>query len=306
VGKSSKGVIIMLERKITIQEIADILNLQFFGENIDIDGLNLCNRSSEYKNLLSYITSIKYSKYLHSKIKALFIDENTYAIISKEHPDIVYFVVDAPEEYFYKLHAYLYDNTSFYDHKNFAPIIGDSCSIHPTAQIENGVIIGNNVKIGYYSVIKSGSIIADNVTIGCGSIIGAEEFQALKDKSGNNYLVAHTGGCKLCENVFVGDNVIVCKSLFEGQTIVGKNTKIDHFVNISHNCIIGSNCVLTVGVILAGSTTLEDDVWIAPNATIMNKAVLGKGSFIGIGSVVVGKVKAGKKVFGNPAIDIVE
>jgi UDP-3-O-[3-hydroxymyristoyl] glucosamine N-acyltransferase len=294
----------MLERKISIQEIANILNLQYIGENIDIEGLNLCNRSSEYKNLLSYITSIKYSKYLHSKIKALFIDENTYAIISKEYPDIVCFIVDTPEEYFYKLHAYLYDNACFYGDKSFTPIIRDSCSIHPTVQIENGVIIGNNVKIGYYSVIKSGSIIEDNVTIGCGSIIGSEGFQILKDKSGNNYLVAHAGGCKLCENVFVGDNAIICKSLFEGQTIIGKNTKIDHFVNVSHNCIIGSNCVLTTGTILAGSITLEDDVWIAPHATIMNKAVLAKGSFIGIGSVVLRKVKAGKMVFGNPAVDV--
>jgi UDP-3-O-[3-hydroxymyristoyl] glucosamine N-acyltransferase len=291
----------MTERKITVQEIADILHLQYTGKNKDIDGLNLCNRDSEYNNLLSYVISPKYSKYFHNRIKALFIDKGTYDIISKEYSEITCFIVDAPEEYFYKLHTYLCSDSNFYGDKGFTPIIGESCVIHKTALIENGVIIGNNVKIGPYSIIKSGSIIENNVTIGCGSMIGSEGFQLLKDKLGNNYLVRHSGGCKLFENVYIGDNVIICKSLFEGHTIIGKNTKIDGLVYIAHNCEVGSNCVITPGVILAGTTIIEDDVWVAPNATTYNKIVLEKGSFVGIGSVVLKTVKAGMKVFGNPA-----
>jgi UDP-3-O-[3-hydroxymyristoyl] glucosamine N-acyltransferase len=287
--------------KISIKEIAAILNLQYIGKNIIVDGLNLCNRNSECNNLLSYITSSKYSKYLHSKIKALFIDKDSYESISKRYPEIVYFIVDTPEEYFYRIHTYLYNDSSFYGTKNFLSIVGESCVIHPTVQIENGVILGNNVRIGQYSIIKTGSVIEDNVSIGCGSIIGSEGFQALKDKLGNNYLVPHAGGCKLCENVYVGDNVTICNSLFEGYTIIGRNTKVDNLVHIAHNCIIGSNCIITAGVILSGTTTIEDNVWIAPNATICNKVVLKEGAFIGIGSVVLNKVRVDERVFGNPA-----
>jgi UDP-3-O-[3-hydroxymyristoyl] glucosamine N-acyltransferase len=45
-------------------------------------------------------------------------------------------------------------------------------------------------------------------------------------------------------------------------------------------------------------------VWLAPNSTVSNRVVIENNSFIGIGSVVLRKVKAGTKVFGNPSKEI--
>jgi UDP-3-O-[3-hydroxymyristoyl] glucosamine N-acyltransferase len=293
----------MQKRQIFVQEIADILNIDFVGENIEIQGLNFCDQETVYDSIISYIVSPKYFRYLHEnkKVKAVFLDNDLFRQLSKELTEMVYFIVENPKEKFYNLHSYLYNNTNFYDKKDFKPEIGDSCDIHPTSQIENGVSIGNNVKIEQYAVIKSGSIIENNVTISSGSIIGGTGLQIYKDTFGNNFHVEHTGGCKLCENVFIGSNCVICNSLFEGYTSIGRNTNIDNLVHIAHNCIIGNNCIITAGVIFSGTSIIKDNVWIAPNSTINNKVVIGRDSFVGIGSTVIRKIGDEQRVFGNPA-----
>jgi len=293
----------MKTRELTLKEISQILNFEFLGENVIVNGLNLCNRESVYESLLSYITSIKYLNYLrtNSKIKAVFVSPEHVDLIRKEFGNLSIFVVEKPESAYYKLHSHLYNNTDFYDHFNFKKVIGNNCLIHATASIEDGVVIGANVTIGPFSLIKKGSIIEDNVIIGCGSVIGGEGFQLIKDEYGNNQLIEHAGGCKLAQNVCVGDKTIICKSLFEEYTTIGRNTKIDNLVHVAHNCEIGEGCVLTAGVILSGSTIIKNNVWVAPNATILNKVVLENDSFVGIGAVVIRKVGEKIKVFGNPA-----
>ena len=54
---------------------------------------------------------------------------------------------------------------------------------------------------------------------------------------------------------------------------------------------------------IAGSTTLEDDVWIGPNATVSNGLTLKAGCHVTLGAVVVKDVEPGVKVTGNFAIE---
>jgi UDP-3-O-[3-hydroxymyristoyl] glucosamine N-acyltransferase len=293
----------MKARAITAEEIAVILNVPYTGKDIRFDGLNLCNRKSVHHSIISYITDVKYVEYLliNTEIKGLFVSEEHYRTVAGECPDLTCFIVDAPEDCFYRLHSHLYHHTPFYARPQCKPQTGENCHIHPSAVIEEDVIMGDNVTIGAYSVIKQGTVIGDHTAVGVGSIVGAPGFQLLKDKDGNNYLAEHAGGCQLGNHVSVGDHVVLSNSLFEGYTLVGSHTKIDNFVQVAHNCVIGRNCVLTAGVILAGSVTVEDNVWLAPNATVCNRVILEKGAFAGIGSVVIGDVKAGCRVFGVPA-----
>ena len=54
---------------------------------------------------------------------------------------------------------------------------------------------------------------------------------------------------------------------------------------------------------VAGSTTIGDDVWIGPGASISSEIVIGNGASVTIGSVVVRDVAPGQKVTGNFAVD---
>ena len=294
----------MNERNISVKEISLILKHEFIGHNYTINGLNLCNRDSEYPSILSFITSEKYVDYLrnHKKVKAVFLTKELFELVTNELGNqMAFFIVENPEIVFYELHKYLYTNTLFYDHFGLSSKTGNNSHIHETALIEDGVIIGDNVVVGPRSIIRKGCFISNNVQIGYGSILGSEGFQLIFNKNKEPFLVKHVGGLIIGENVSIGDNCSVCNSLFEGYTSIGANSKIDNLVHIAHNCRIGKNNVITAGVILSGSTVINDNCWLAPNSTLTNRVVLEDQAFVGIGAVVINHVNKGVKVFGNPA-----
>ncbi|MDD9196705.1 hypothetical protein PVK62_12815 [Aliivibrio sp. S3MY1] len=293
----------MTFRNILIQDVSKILGIDFLGKNVAINALNLANRELKGNNL-TYVSHENYLRYLEQ-------DEIVCALVTEEHflllePElrkkITFFLVDSPEKEFYSLHHYLYEKTDFY-YSNLETklIIGENVVIHPTAVVEDGVIIKNNVQIGPNAVIHTGSIIGNNVVINSGVIIGEEGFQVLYNDD-IPYLIKHVGGVKIHDNVSIGANTCIAKSLFDGYTEIGASTKIDNLVSIAHNCKIGKNCVLTSGVIMTGSSLLDDGVWLAPNAVVLNKLTVGKESLIGALSLVTKNVEKYTKAFGLPAI----
>lgn len=56
----------------------------------------------------------------------------------------------------------------------------------------------------------------------------------------------------------------------------------------------------------AKGITIEDDVWIAANVSVLDGVTIGKGAVIGAGSVVTKDIPAGYLAFGNPARPIRE
>ncbi len=95
---------------------------------------------------------------------------------------------------------------------------------------------------------------------------------------------------------------------FNGELIIGEKTTITgSYINASEGRItIGSHCALAPGVIIRSANhnfsnpgqyiieqghssepvCLEDDIWVAANATILPGAIIGKGSVIAAGAVV--------------------
>lgn len=292
----------MTFRHITIQDISEILGVDFIGENVVINALNLANRELQGNNL-TYVSHESYIRYLNQeKIICALVTEEHFQLLEPELiKDMTFFIVNEPEKYFYNLHHYLYEKTDFYcPALEVKSLVGENVVIHPTAVIEDGVIIKNNVKIGPNAVIHTGSIIGNNVVINAGVIVGEEGFQVLYDDN-KPYLVKHVGGVNIHDNVSIGANSCIAKSLFDGYTEVGAETKMDSLVSIAHNCKIGKNCVLTSGVIMTGSSVLDDGVWLAPNAVILNKLKIGKESLVGALSLVTKNVERYTKVFGIPA-----
>ena len=286
-------------RNIDLREISNILSIDYVGNNQTITGLNLSNRSSCFDSILSYTVDSNFTKKAlqNSKIKALFISKDCEKYISKNKCS--YFIVDCPEESFYQLHKILVEKNYYKDKINNR--IGLKCNIHSSVTIEDNVIIGDNVTISPNSVVKKNSVIESNVFIGDNSVIGSEGFEILFIKKKIPYYVPHVGGVFVKKNVFVGSNTTICKSLFEGYTIIGKNTKIDNQVHIAHNCDIGENCVIVPGVVLLGSVTVKDNVWLASNSVVLNKVIVNENSVVGSLSFVTRDVKSNTTVFGNPA-----
>ena len=294
-----------MTQKIKISKICDHFNLKYFGYDVEIDRLGLCNRKTEYSSVLSYSTSDNYTSDVewNSSITCLIISEKYVKAYSEKvlGRKISFIISDEPEIMFYLIHEWLSKNNLLYEKYSFPPKIGIDTNISETAIIENGVIIGNRVSIGHNTVIKTGTIIDDDVTIGCNTTIGSEGFQLITDGLKCPMHITHVGKCHISSNVYIGDNSCVCNSLFEGENFIGNGVKIDNLVHVAHNLYIEKNAVIAAHSILCGSSYIEEGAWIAPNVSIINRVVVGKYSKVGLGSVVTKDVPPYTVVYGNPA-----
>ena len=193
--------------------------------------------------------------------------------------------------------------------------------IHPTAIIDKEAIIEEDVSIGAFCVIGKvhigkGTQINNNVTIhdstiigshcfiDTGAVLGGPGFGYEKDEKGNLFRFPQIGGLLIGDHVDIGANTCIDRGALS-DTVIGSYTKIDNLCHIAHNNKIGRNCIITAGTVISGSNVIGDNVWFSPNSSIKDWCKIDSNSMIGIGSVVVRKVKEGGKVFGNPATEIV-
>lgn len=291
-------------RKIWISEICKALNIQFSGNDVEINGLNLCNRASLHDRVLSYVTTDHYVDCIqdNTAVACILLKESDLSAYQPlvENQGLSFIICRNPEELFYDIHDYLYYHTDFYEKFQYDKRVGENCEIHPSAVIEAGVVIGSNVVVGANTVIRKGTVIKDNCIIGCNATIGSEGFQIVRI-DGKNRKIVHCGGVEIGENAFIGDNTAVCNALFEGSTYIGVNAMVDNLIHVGHNGYVGDNSVVTAGSILCGSSIVENDAWIGVNSSILNRVIVGNGSKIGIGSVVTRDIPKESLAYGVPA-----
>ena len=114
----------------------------------------------------------------------------------------------------------------------------------------------------------------------------------------------------------IGRNCNVCANTFiEGDVVVGDNVAVKCGVQLWDGVRIGNNVTLGPNATFTNDrrpdrtkkewtcleTIVEDEVTIGANATILPGLRLGKGCFVGAGSVVTKDVPPGVTVVGNPA-----
>ncbi len=99
--------------------------------------------------------------------------------------------------------------------------------------------------------------------------------------------------------------IVVPKGVYIHRTAkVGKGTKIGAFCDVGKGVFIGENCNVQCHVMLSNGTIIGDNVFIGPNAAILNDkymngniepAKIGEGAKIGGGSVILPGISVGKK-----------
>jgi sugar O-acyltransferase (sialic acid O-acetyltransferase NeuD family) len=95
-------------------------------------------------------------------------------------------------------------------------------------------------------------------------------------------------------------------ALISPDVTIGNFSQINYFASVSHDVNVGNFVTIGPGVRINGYINIEDDVFIGAQATIKpgsigNPTVIGKGSKIGMGAVVLGDVQPNSTVVGNPA-----
>lgn len=296
--------------KLTIKDIGEFLGkdlLAIHGEQEDLFVDNLADVEHVNEHTLDWVITNKINKQEiveRSKARCILVDESVvYSELLKQQSKVL-LVVKNPK-------------CSLAEIGNRFFVNKPEPSVHPTAVIAEGAIIGENVYIGPYCVIGKAKIganciieshvrIYDNVTMGkgCnikpGAVLGGEGFGFERDADGNKFRFPQIGGLILGDDVEVGANTCIDRGALS-DTIIGDHTKINNLCHIAHNNKIGKNVTITGCVNVSGSNVIEDDVWVAPNASIRGYIHLGKGCTVGMGAVATKDIPAGETWVGNPA-----
>jgi UDP-2-acetamido-3-amino-2,3-dideoxy-glucuronate N-acetyltransferase len=148
--------------------------------------------------------------------------------------------------------------------------------IHPTAVVDDNVMIGKDSKIWHFSHILSGSILGERCNIGQNVVIGPQ--------------VSIGKGCKIQNNVSVYKGVTLEDDVFCGPSLV--------FTNI-YNPRAAIRKMDQVR-----PTRVKKGATLGANATVVCGTTLGSYCFIGAGAVVNKNVPDHALVVGNPAKQI--
>jgi acetyltransferase-like isoleucine patch superfamily enzyme len=293
----------MRTREIHVEAICGILDLQYSGDNLGVNGLiKLVCSSSKYESLITFCGNERVLPEIlaNKKIKAIITRDAIYQTNKTLLAGVSVIISDSPVESFYSLHQHLFEKTDFYDEYSFAKVVGANCSIHLSTVIEDGVKIGDNVKIGPFCFIRKGTIIGNNCIIGASTIIGGDGFE-VKIINGVPRIVPHSGGVRIEDNVEIGSGCSIDKSLFEGSTIIGENTKIDNLTQIAHNCAIGRNVIICANAQISGSVTIGDGCYLAPSVNVRDQVQIVRDALIGMGAVVTKHISEPGTYVGIPA-----
>ena len=222
-----------------------------------------------------------------------------FALATAEHP----------EGAFYELHGWLHRSSEFY-WRDFATEIDPSANVSDRAYVAP-----KNVRIGPRAIVEPNVTVRERVVVGADSIVragvvlGMEGFEfkgpamrqgrvtrAEWDYGTTNVAVPHAGSVRIGERVEIQANCTVDRSVFRVPTSIGDDTKLDNLVHIAHNVHVGARCLIAAGAMLAGSTDVEDEVWIGPSAVISSGLRIGRGAAIVIGATITKDVGPGERV----------
>lgn len=197
---------------------------------------------------------------------------------------------------FFRLHNSLRSTINFP-----ASTIHATSEVHPSSSISStGVSVGKNCVIESHVTIEAGVQIHDNVIIRSGCRIGADAMDIKDDERGNPYMTDHLGQVEIGNDVEVGSNSVIDRSIFrQTKTLVGSFTKMGCLVNVSHGVHLGSRNRLAAGVKICGSTVVGDDNWFGPGVIVSNLLRIGSRNYVALGSSVLADLEDDWKVVGS-------
>ncbi len=172
-------------------------------------------------------------------------------------------------------------------------------SVHPSAVVDEGVVLGEGNVIGPYAVILGPATIGDGNWFGPHVVIGTPaEIRGIDHG-------AQVPGAQVGTGVRIGSRNVLREytTVHQGHydvTQVGDDCYLMNKVYIGHDNDIGD------GVTMASSATLGGHIHVGPGANlgmgviVHQRRVVGPGAMVGMGAVVTRDVPPYAMAYGNP------
>jgi len=167
--------------------------------------------------------------------------------------------------------------------------------------VGKGVQIRDDVEFYPHVFFYSGTIVGNRLILHAGARLGSDGFGYIPGKLGEPpQKIPQIGRCIVGDDVEIGANTTIDRGSVD-DTVIGAGTKIDNLVQVGHNVRIGSRCLIAGQAGIAGSTHVEDDVFLAGQAGIADHVTIGRGARVTVQGGVIGDIDAGATVSGYPA-----
>lgn len=170
---------------------------------------------------------------------------------------------------------------------------GRDCEIAETAQIGVGAETGVT-ELGDEAVVRAGTVVYGDVTAG-------DRFA-----TGHHALVRSE--TELGDDVLVGSQAVI-----DGQVITGSNVHLQTGAYLPPKTVVGDDVFFGPHAVVTNDpypvrdaselvqTTIESDVSVSANATILPGVTVGAGAFVAAGAVVTADVPPETLAVGVPA-----
>jgi UDP-N-acetylglucosamine acyltransferase len=158
--------------------------------------------------------------------------------------------------------------------------------IHPTAIIDDNVILGDNNQILEYVIIKGPTKIGNNNIIGPHVVIGSpgQDTRNPRYDSSNCHI-------EIGDNNIIREFTAIQKPCYRDITRLGNNVFLMQSVHIPHDAILHDGVIITPMCVLAGITTVLKAANIGIGSTVHQSSVIGHFSMIAMGSPVIKNIR---------------
>lgn len=171
-------------------------------------------------------------------------------------------------------------------------------SLHPSAQIEAGLLCGYNVvieenvrigvdcRIGHGVIIHAGTQIGDNARIDDNAVIGKMPMRSARSAM---TVQVDLPPCIIRDHCIIGSQAVIYRgALIEQgvmiadlatvreQTVIGPYTIVGRGTAIENKVAIGARCKIETNAYVTALSTIGDDCFIAPEVTFTNDNFLGR------------------------------
>lgn len=269
----------------TLAELADYLQADLQGDP-QHSIKSLASLELAQKDQISFLSNAKYAGYLK--------DSKAGAVLLKPEQAEGFqgnsLLVKNPYIGFARLSRLFDDPRPAAGFRHPSAVIAADARIHPSvhigpcAVIESGCVVEANVVIGAHSVLAQDCMIGENtqlhprvtlyrrVHIGkdciihSGAVLGCDGY-GFAPTGGDWEKIAQLGQLIIKDQVEIGANTTIDRGAL-GDTIIGRDVKIDNLVHIAHNVRVGEHTAITACVGIAGSTEIGANCMFGGNSGI--------------------------------------
>ncbi|HRD80939.1 MAG: UDP-3-O-(3-hydroxymyristoyl)glucosamine N-acyltransferase [Saprospiraceae bacterium] len=197
--------------------------------------------------------------------------------------------------------------------------IGQGVSIGPFAVVEAGASIGDGAKIGAQVFVGQGAAVGEESVLYPGvrilhdcrvgarcilhanAVVGSDGFGFAPQPDGTYKKIAQIGNVVIEDDVEIGAGTTIDRASL-GSTILRKGVKLDNLIQVAHNVEIGENTVIAAQVGIAGSTKIGRNCRIAGQVGFIGHVTIADNTSIQAQSGVAQNVtESGTVICGYPA-----